>query len=553
MIMFRLLPHGISNSSYTVLCSSARRVLGQRGCATTEKTDSSESCYTVTLTVDSTFKNDRFRICAEENGAVLTAANDCALHAAFGRLLRASEFDGKGGFTPLSVGKCIDFTPKNALRGMYFATHFHNFYHTAPLEEVFEVIEDIALYGANNLLVWFDMHHFSSMRDPEAVSMTERLRTIILHANKIGMGASLTMLSNEAFSSSPSELRAEWAAQNGYTAEPMAHYHVELCPSKDGAIAEILRERREMLEAFADLDIQYVVYWPYDQGGCTCSRCAPWGSNGNLKLFPHFKALIHKVLPQARIIFSAWYYDRFTSGEWDGLRDAIDTALFEDIPYLMAYFFDKAVPPALENRPLPPSMKLIDFPEISMYSCSPWGGYGASHLAAFLSRADRASENRYCGGFPYSEGIFEDANKFIKLASYTGEYENTLDALRAYVKYSFCCADDALFEAIRRTETALSRKRSRTGKHIRTEIQNAEDVLFVYETMTRYHDGLPSRIANSRAFRLFYLRAVIDFELTEHDGYAVRSARAQKAFRELCALYHVTDETNEWVKPPIGL
>ena len=46
-----------------------------------------------------------------------------------------------------------------AVRGIYFATHFHNFYHDAPLEEVQRYVEDLGLWGFNVLAVWYDMRH----------------------------------------------------------------------------------------------------------------------------------------------------------------------------------------------------------------------------------------------------------------------------------------------------------------------------------------------------------------------------------------------------------
>ena len=51
-------------------------------------------------------------------------------------LLRRLKPDGRGGFTPLA--EAVTFTPVKPLRGMYFATHFGNFYHVAPIEEVLE-------------------------------------------------------------------------------------------------------------------------------------------------------------------------------------------------------------------------------------------------------------------------------------------------------------------------------------------------------------------------------------------------------------------------------
>ena len=534
----KLINISMSEDSFAILKRCAERVLSLRKISLGKG-------FEITFEVDTALTDERYVITSEKTSASLRAADDLALFAAFGRFLRLSEFDGRGGFDPF-VGT-LDFTPKKKLRGMYFATHFSNFYHTAPIEKVYEVVEDLALRGCNSLLVWFDMHHFESMQDAGAQSLAKRLHDILGYANRIGIGGSLTMISNEGFASSPEHLRAEWAVQNGYHASPDSHYHVEICPSKAGGIEEILRERRAMLEYFSDLKIDYIAYWPYDQGGCTCSECAPWGANGFLRLYPHFKALVNEMMPATEIILSAWYFDKFTSGEWAGLLDRI-----EEFPYVLSFFANGELPPEIRERGLPKSVKFIEFPEISMWTCSPWGGYGASHLASFLDRNYATGKDIYSGAYPYSEGIFEDANKFIELSLYSGEHESAIDALRAYMKFEFCTDSDELFEALRLTETTLSRKRSHAGDHIKVTLNDPSEVEHIREIFEKYSAILPENIASSRNFRIFYLRAIIDSEITRNDGFSIRSERCQEAMRELEEIYYVTESTMPWVRPATG-
>ncbi len=533
----------MNKDGFSILEKAANRLLSMRKISLGEG-------FEVTFEADESLADERYIIASDKNSASLRAADSLALFAAFGRFLRLSRFDGKGGFVPFD-GE-LDFTPRTRLRGMYFATHFENFYHSAPIEKVYEVIEDLAMRGCNSLLVWFDMHHFKSMRDEGAQSLVTRLRNILGYANKLGMGGSLTMISNEGFASSPVDLRAEWQVQNGYHAEPDSHYHVEICPSKNGGIEEILRARREMLEYFADLKIDYIVYWPYDQGGCTCRDCAPWGANGFLKLLPHFKALVKEMMPNTKIIVSAWYFDRFTCGEWEGFTEKLGDEMFADIPYILSFFANGELPPVLQDRGMPEGVKFIEFPEISMWSCSPWGGYGASHLAEFLERNHEMGKNIYSGAFPYSEGIFEDANKYIELALYSGEHKHALDALRDYVRFEFCTDDDEIFEAVRLTETSLARKRSRPDDHIKVTMTDTSRVEFIREIFEHCDAILPENITSSRNFRLFYLRALIDSEILRNDGFAIRSELCQNAMRELDEIYYVTENTCPWVRPATG-
>lgn len=544
-VSFKLINLGMDADSFSVLQNAARRVLTLRRIGLSDNGD-----YTVTLTLDTSLKDDRYIITAKDNGADIAAANDCAAHSAFGRLMLESKFDGRGSFTPLSHS--IDFTPAKPLRGMYFATHFHNFYHNAPIEQVYEVIEDLALRGCNSLLVWFDMHHYHSMEDEGAQELVHRLRQMLKYANKIGMGGSLTMLSNEAFKSSPEPLRAPNAIMGKYHTRPYGHYHVEICPSRPGGIEQIIEYRRQMLEYFKDLKIDYVVYWPYDQGGCTCADCEPWGANGFLKLLPHFKKLIYEMMPDTKVIVSTWYFNKFIEGEWQAFYDKLGDDLFKDVPYIMSFFHNGNVPQCIKQGGIPEGVKFIDFPEISMWSCKPWGGYGASVLTKFLQTTNDASAHFYHGGFPYSEGIFEDANKFISLGSYTGLYPNAYDALRAWVAHEFCCEDEELYQAILKTETALARGYDRTGEFLRAPIKNTSDIEWVYQTLQKYNKTLPENITASRNFRLFYLRAIIDRELASCDFCPNNSELCQEAMQELFSIYHSEDRTYPSLRPPFG-
>ena len=542
----------MGRDSFEILCRSAARVLSVRGSELLCAPDS--DAFAVTLRKDTSFKDDRFTVTPVRGGVELVGANDSALHAAFGRFVLSSGFDGRGGFSP--VDKAIDFTPRSPLRGMYFATHFYNFYHVAPIEKVYEVIEDLALRGCNNLLVWFDMHHFNSMQDEGAQLLVKRLRAMLGYANKIGIHGSLTMLSNEAFASSPVELRAEWQAIGGYHDKPDDHYHLEICPSKKGGIEEILRERREMLSYFCDLDIAYICYWPYDQGGCTCMQCQPWGSNGFIKLLPHFQELVAEMMPSAKLILSTWYFDKFIDGEWDSFYPKLTDGTIRDVPYIMSFFFSGEMPGCVAKGGVPAGYRFIDFPEISMYSCSPWGGFGASVLSRFLDRTNKKTAGLYSGGFPYSEGIFEDINKFIELTWYSGLYTDAADAVRAYVRSEFCVEGEALDEltdAIIRTETAIARGKVYGGESNRYEIADTSDVEYVYRVLTKYNAKLPEAIRSSYRFRLFYLRAVIDRELVSCDGYPLRSEICQAAMREVNEIYFATDATKRWVKAPVGV
>ena len=200
-----------------------------------------------------------------------------------------------------------------------------------------------------------------------------------------------------------------------------------------------------------------------------------------------------------------------------------------------------------------------------MHSCSPWGGYGASLLARFLDEVDEKSEGLFRGGFPYSEGIFEDCNKYICLARYSGRFSRSADAVRQYVKLNFCVTGDALDEltdAVLKTETALPRKTTRGGRVVleippaeeplKVEIADTSDIEYCFGVFDKYNSILPEKIKSEWKFRIFYLRTLIDREILENDFFPGRSAAAQAALAEISRIWYVNENTGPRVTPPLG-
>lgn len=535
MMTVTLINAGLPEDAFSTLCDFCREELPRRGIPY-----STDGDYRITVGTDAALTNDAFRLTPGSRGALVAGASVSAVFHGTGYLLRQLLPDGTGGWRPLR--NAVTLTPQKPLRGIYFATHFRNFYHAAPLEEVYRRVVLSATRGYNALLVWFDMHHFRSMTDPEAMALSERLHSILKFANRCGMGASLLMLANEGFASTPLPLRAHFAVENGYHAVPTGHYGCEICPSVPGGVEEILRQKREVLAAFADLRFDSVILWPYDQGGCTCSACAPWGGNGYLRLLPHCIDLIQSTLPESKIILSTWFFDHFTTGEWDAFFRAAENGTLSHADCLMATRVRTEYPGWQRFR-------WVSFPEISMLHCAPWGGYGASILTDALQAKLVPELANMSGGFPYSEGIFEDANEFLVAGLYTGEFTDTHAALRAYAQWEFCCAEDALVQAMLDTEKTLPRTDDEDNAvFMLRDPSRAERIA---QTLEDYNRCLTPSVTSGTAFRLLYLRAVIDRELVRHGGDPFASPCCVSAMEEVDRLYHVTNETSLWVRTPV--
>lgn len=505
-----------------------------------------EGGYTLEFRIDPEL-GDCYSLIPGKNTVLLSGGRESNLFAALGRFMTESEFDGRGGFIPPHCS--LHHAYKIQLRGIYFATHFYNYYHEAPLDKIYAIIADMALRGCNSLLVWFDMHHYSGIHSEKAEKMTERLKRILHYAESVGIEPSLLMLANEGFDGTPETVRAENRIQNGYTSLMAGFYNTEICPSKQGGTEEILRQRREVLEAFSDIRLKYFCIWPYDQGGCNCAECAPWGINGYLKLLSGLKNVIKSVFPDAELILSTWFFDRFTSGEWEGILKRIKTKKLPVKPeYIMTYFFDE-LPDAIKENGLPEEIKFISFPEISMQGASPWGGFGANPLPNFLNK--NSFPEIYRGGFPYSEGIFEDINKWVCLRAYSGYRDSVADSVREYLKHEFCCSSEELAEAVLRMENTLPRNIYEDNGLLHCDIASPAHVFQIYETVMKYDALLPEKLRLGWKWRIIFCRAVIDRELVIHRGIPSSSAECQARFSELVRLYYA-DHANEYVKPPLG-
>lgn len=110
----------MGKESFGILSHALERRLGERCCRLGDSAD-----HTFTLSVDEKLGNDRYIIVPDGNNVAFTAANDCALHAAVGRYIVDSRFDGKGAFTPSA--KKVDHTPGKTSSRYVFCNAFPQF------------------------------------------------------------------------------------------------------------------------------------------------------------------------------------------------------------------------------------------------------------------------------------------------------------------------------------------------------------------------------------------------------------------------------------------
>ena len=511
---------------------------------------------TVELAVEKGIGSEGFRIEDSKVGVRIVGNDERGLIAGAGKFLRTSRYD-KGGFTSGSWrGTSV---PQKSRRGIYFATHFHNYYHEAPPEEIGRYVEDLALWGLNELVVWYDAHHFNGFDDPKAVAFRTRLHAIMAAAKAVGMDVSLLVIGNEAYGNSPAELRATPGGGRG------GYYPCAVCPSKPEGMKYILKILGEQFDWAADLKPRSVWLWPYDQGGCGCADCKPWGSKGFMKCVEEVGKLARAKIPGVQIVLATWYMDQNELSsvmKQLGERKELADGLVNEGSVLPATSGLGAVDgqggaagAAVSRRGLP----VVGFPEISMHGTFPWGGFGATPLTGRAQGQWNAQKKNIDGAFPYSEGIYEDITKIVYSQFYWSD-QPAAETVKEYI--SFELSPDAV------ADVASVVKTLEQNHHMRWWPGELEGVPLemnwfpskgskpqadpgaeeAYATMQRVDGLLTPQAKKAWRWRQLYLRALLDSELKTNGGKP--NEKCNEAFAELIQIYHAENAIGT-VRPPL--
>ena len=497
---------------------------------------------TVELAVEMGIGAEGYRIEDRQGGGVRIAGNDArGLVAGVGKFLRTSRYD-QGGFTPGTWrGTSV---PTRQVRGIYFATHFHNYYHDAPVDEIERYVEDLALWGFNELVVWYDMHHFAGADEPKAVEFRNRLHVVMATAKRNGMDVSLLVIGNEAYANSPAELRAVPGAGRG------GYYPCAVCPSKPEGMKYILKILGEEFDWAADLKPRFVCIWPYDQGSCGCGECMPWGSKGFMKCVTAVGNLARQKMPGTKIVLATWQMDQ---AEWNGIQEQLarTKGLADEI--LLESSFGPRIDPKAAGLPI------VGFPEISMHETFPWGGFGATPLTARAQGQWNAAKGISAGGFPYSEGIFEDLTKVVYSQFYWND-RPAAETVREYLAFEF--SPDVVDEVAGVVKTLEQNHHWRWWpgelEGVKLEMDwfpssgakpqadpGAEEA---YAAMQRVDGLLTPQAKKAWRWRQLYLRALLDSELKSNGGKP--NDRCNEAFAELIKIYHA-ENASDTIRPPL--
>ncbi len=479
--------------------------------------------FTVELAIQPDFASEGYRIEDRPGGGVkIVGSDERGMLYGVGKFLRTSRYD-QGGFTP---GTWRGFSaPKCPIRSVYLATHFNNFYESAPIEEVVQYIESLGLRGYNTILIHYPTWQYTGLSDPASLKWLNRFKEVLLRSRKIGLKVGLLQVPNDGYKETPERLLCTRVSPETFRGNNV----IGLCPSNLEARELLLRTYGALLDEFSEIGLDYFVFWPYDEGGCGCKDCWPWGARGFVSISKDLATEVHVRYPACKFVVSTWCFedenDANPDGEWVGLdRELASNKTWAE--YLMADGHNDYFPKYILTEGVPGDLPLINFPEISMFGQSPWGGYGANPAPAHFEELWHRIKHMAAGGAPYSEGIYEDLNKAIIAGFYWNPDRKVEDIVREYVGLEFTPdAVDDLVEVVRIFEQ----------NHSRGDIH--ESALRAFELVGKTEALMTPQARASWRWRIFYLRALIDKELFQRKG-KLEGETLKKAYKELADIYH---------------
>lgn len=489
---------------------------------------------TVTLSIQDGIGTEGFEIAEGSDKEIQITGNDeRGLLYGVGQLLHTSQY-GSDGFTPSSWrGRSV---PQGTFRCIYFASHFNNIYEIGPQAEITRYIEDLSLWGYNALMYGFALFQFDSLDDPQAQQSLAQIKQLMRTARSLGMKTVCGLVPNGGYASTPEALRRTPVLD---TLGRRGQHGVNICSSIPEGHELLMQLWDVLIDEFGEAGLDYLLFWPYDEGGCGCKQCAPWGSNGYLKISRDITLLARSKNPQIQTVLSTWCFDTPPEGEWEGLAQALDAGN-DWLDAIMADAHEDFPRYPLE-RGVPGNLPLYNFPEISMWGMSPWGGYGANPLPGRFQRLWDQVKDKVSGGAPYSEGIFEDINKTIISRFYWDRNHPAQQTVREYIAYEYSpqVVDDVA-EAIQLMEAIHS-------SGWKADADNKQKAEREWDLIQATDKRLPERVRTSWRWRILYIRARLD---RERFGAGLHSQAARDAFHELETIYHVSEFTSPSVRPP---
>ena len=209
------------------------------------KQDVSCESIKINLAVHECTAPEGFSIEDGDSGSINIAGNDfLGLIYGVGKFLHTSTFNPNAFIPSTWRGTSA---PESKIRGVYFATHFFNWYQSASENEIFRYIEDLALWGINCIFLIYPSNKPISRNNDS--SDIHQLYKFCRAAKALKLKVGILCEANRQFSEFSEEF---WAVKSGQ------RHKGHLCPNIKEAKEDILRNYRNFLEKFSDIGLEYL-------------------------------------------------------------------------------------------------------------------------------------------------------------------------------------------------------------------------------------------------------------------------------------------------------
>lgn len=512
---------------------------------------------TLHLQLDESIGSQGYRIEGSEASITILGDGMPGLTAGIGKFLRTSRYTEDGLIPSPWRGTS---TPTSPLRGIQIDIHFCNFYHMASAQKLQEYTEDLALWGINHLDIQFPLIDFCGWDDPEVYHIIRQMKAIEDTARPLGIKVGMEVVPNQDFVTFRPEFKA---LPNLDPTGRRGNNGNNICPNKPGAMEYILTETYGRVFTFLKdqgIRLDFICFWPYDEGGCSCEKCYPWGANGYLKVSKAVCEKAKEVMPDIDVILSTWVFDAANEGEWEGLSRVLGG---ENgwVDYILADSHTDFPEYPLKNG-VPGGLPLLNYPEISMWALTPWGGYGANPLPDRFHRLWQQVKDHVSGGIAYSEGIFDDINKVVVSQFYWNKDTTCNETLQEYIAYDL---GDGLYEDVRQIIRLIEQNHVQTsvllGKQVKEDTcQRADEAIAL---VNKVNSLLPEWSKNCWRWRILAIRAELDRiryhrALEQQDSITHNtswteilkgSKEAKAAMEELVQIFHSNLDADDELHP----
>ena len=508
-------------------------------------------------------KAESYEITPVDGGYTITGADEAGLYYGIGKFLHSAQWT-ETAFVPDPPKGVV--TPACSFRATYFAVHFYNWYQQASTEDLEDYLEEMLLWGYSTIIGIVPVVNLSTLEEPFFFSSVNKVKRVFALCRKLGMKTGLIVTINVGLKAAPEALSASQELFRSRTRHRM------ICTSKPEGLAYMRELWTDLLGSFQDVGLDYLVTWPYDEGGCTCKDCRTWGANGYVKACNAFGETAKQLYPNAQFIISTWLFDTEFYGaqygeesEFEGFYRHLKTELAW-VDYIMVDGHGEKPYPQypLEHEVVKP---VINFPEISMYGLYPWGGFGANPLPKHFQRIWDSSKHILQGGLPYSEGIYEDILKVQFSGYYWTPEKNYREILSEYINYEY---SSEVCEEVLLLMELIEENHILVATNCQPRLKPALMAKTLADTVNA---KLSERAKGAWRWRILYIRAQLDVKRyryyfdhkmsSQRDLVKLRSRsaillkddpEAQEMFRELCQCYCCVDYNteNRWTHPPVN-